>query len=401
MKSAILCGLLASVIGIGLGSWLGYREARMPARAVQQQPSPSSESGDEPASQDTPIKQAVADVAEPTFRFGKMERGTSMRHDFQIHNHGTAPLSVSFLSHTCKCTLVQLNGKAVAEGDGDSIEPSGEGIVTLEWVAKTPAGPFRHGATFATNDPKQSRIEFTVEGDVVESSTLYPPNIYFNSVREGETREEQVTVLSYLEPEVQILSHELSLPDELQRRVQVRVESLEADQLPDPEAEAGARVTLVLDAGGTLGPFYGNLELVTNLAKAQKLTVPVSGVIKGDISVYGRGWRGEAGLLKLGAVASAEGAQVPLNVMVRGEHAANIEMTVQSVSPPALRATLGVPQERNDRLVQIPLTVEIPKGTRPMVHVGEDQGGEGEIVLHTNHPTTPEFKLRVQFAVRP
>jgi hypothetical protein len=36
-----------------------------------------------------------------------------------------------------------------------------------------------------------------------------------------------------------------------------------------------------------------------------------------------------------------------------------------------------------------------------MVMAGEDQGGEGEIILSTTHPDTPEVRLRVTFTVKP
>jgi hypothetical protein len=36
-----------------------------------------------------------------------------------------------------------------------------------------------------------------------------------------------------------------------------------------------------------------------------------------------------------------------------------------------------------------------------MVRAGEDQGGEGKIVLGTTHPTTKEVRLRVLFTVQP
>jgi hypothetical protein len=36
-----------------------------------------------------------------------------------------------------------------------------------------------------------------------------------------------------------------------------------------------------------------------------------------------------------------------------------------------------------------------------MVREGEDQGGEGEIVLDTTHPDTKEVRLRVNFAIKP
>jgi hypothetical protein len=103
----------------------------------------------------------------------------------------------------------------------------------------------------------------------------------------------------------------------------------------------------------------------------------------------------------MGPATTAEGASTRLNVAVRGEHAKDTKLTVARVEPPELKATLGDLKLINDKLAQAQLTVEIPPGTRPMVHAGEDQGGEGEIILATTHPDTPEVRLRVTFTVKP
>jgi hypothetical protein len=51
--------------------------------------------------------------------------------------------------------------------------------------------------------------------------------------------------------------------------------------------------------------------------------------------------------------------------------------------------------------VRVPLNIEIPAGTRPMVRAGENLGGEGEVVLATTHPITSKVRLRVTFTVQP
>ena len=58
-------------------------------------------------------------------------------------------------------------------------------------------------------------------------------------------------------------------------------------------------------------------------------------------------------------------------------HAAPLTPTTDdgAVTPPELKATLGERQTIREELVRIPLTVEIPPGTRPLVRAGEDQGG--------------------------
>ncbi|MCA9259827.1 MAG: hypothetical protein KDA61_11535, partial [Planctomycetales bacterium] len=118
------------------------------------------------------------------------------------------------------------------------------------------------------------------------------------------------------------------------------------------------------------------------------------------------------GLLRLGAFPSRKGASARLNVMVRGDEAASVDVKVVSVYPEELQVQLEPGVARGNKLMQAPLIVSIPAGTRPMALTGDNSGiaaevetstdrKEGEIVLSTTHPTAPEVRLRVQFAVTP
>jgi hypothetical protein len=399
MKGMVLIGLAAACLGGVAGAGMGYFEAR------------PWQSGDLQALADRDVKGgeegapaelgAEAIIPEDTYRFGKMESGTAMTHDFEVRNEGVRPLSVSYVNHTCKCTAVRIDGQEVSPGAGTKVAPGEATTITLEWVAKTAAGPFRHGATFATNDPSQARFELVVDGDVVESTTLSPSQIYFDGVRIGESREESLLVMSFMEPTVEIKKTTLYMGSELQDNLQVRVEPVAPEEFPDPSIQAAARVFVALDAKDVVGPFQGTLEILTNLKQAERLAIPIGGAIKGDISLYGSGWRADVGLLKMGPIASAQGGASQLNLMIRGEHAATTQIEVGSITPAELQVELGERLQRAPQLVQIPMKVFIPPGTAPMVRAGEDQGGEGEIVLTTTHPTTSQVKLRVQFAVKP
>ena len=119
--------------------------------------------------------------------------------------------------------------------------------------------------------------------------------------------------------------------------------------------------------------------------------------------IVGSGWNRERGILSLGTVERDHGKLARLLVMVRGEHARGIEITVDKVVPSALRVTLGAPKPiKGGHVVQVPLSVEVPRGTPPMVYLGVQQSGKsglGEIILKTNHPHAQELRLKVRFAV--
>ena len=100
-----------------------------------------------------------------------------------------------------------------------------------------------------------------------------------------------------------------------------------------------------------------------------------------------------------GAVEGATGEKAQLSLLVRGEGAEQVKFDVGSVDPPELKVTFGDPKTLSATLVRIPMQVEVPPGTRPMVRLGTSQGDEGKIVLKTTHPNMKELSLGVRFAV--
>jgi hypothetical protein len=64
-----------------------------------------------------------------------------------------------------------------------------------------------------------------------------------------------------------------------------------------------------------------------------------------------------------------------------------------------MKVKIDEPKKLKDTLVQTPLEIEIPAGTRPMVHLDTAQGEPGRIVLTTTHPKIKELAIDVQFTV--
>lgn len=333
-----------------------------------------------------------ADLPETNFQFGKMERGSTMSHAFKIRNVGNRPLLVEVTSTTCKCTVGDL--------ELSKIPPNEETEVLVEWTAKTTAGPFRHGATLSTNDPRNSRIELTVEGDVVESMSIIPAELIFGNVMVEESSEARVFVSSNIQQDVKVLSYKFS-DEKLAEQFDVQITPVEPGDLPYPEAVGGVKVTATYRGGTTIGRFYGWLELTTNLESSPKLNVLVTGSIVGDISIFGPGWVPRLGLLRIGSVRSGKGKQVRLNLAIRGDLAQTTELEVASVDPPELKATLGESRLINDQMVHMPLIVELPKGTPPIVRTGEPASTDAKIILKSNNPRASEIQMRVQFIVEP
>lgn len=391
MRAVILIVVIAVVAGLGLGISLAYIEtgtAADPAEFAASLREPASDGTT--ADDELPAGLPRAEVPETFYNFGNMEHNTSMSHTFVVRNVGDVPLRVEEKSTTCKCTVGNVSNNEVAPGE--------EAEVTLEWVAKSAPGPFRHGATLATNDPKHSRIELTIEGQVVESTAMYPSELVFGTIRAGEEKTAELYLMSFLSDEVEVLDYEIS-ESEVAEHVAVEITPVDRSELPSSEAKAGVKVTAVYKSGETLGPIRGDLKLTTTLKNAQNLTIPLLGRVVGDISIFGPGWNAHQGILRMGSFTSETEKEVRLNLSVRGEEASDVEFQVESVEPDELEVRLGEPHHINEQLTHVPLTVRVPEGTEPMVRLGGPISEEGEIRLSSNHSKTPNVRLRVQFAV--
>ncbi len=169
--------------------------------------------------------------------------------------------------------------------------------------------------------------------------------------------------------------------------------------MPNPNAKDGVKVTLTAKNDLPIGRFDQWLSVETNLKDGEKLEIPVIGRVVGDISVHGVAWSDEQGALAIGKVKSSEGARQKVNVVVRGAGAIDVKFEVQSVDPPELKVTVGEPKRLNDELMHVPIEIEVPAGTRPMVRLNTAQSEPGRIVLTTTHPKVKELVLGVRFAV--
>jgi hypothetical protein len=377
---------MAALFGVSMGGAAAY----IRVRANPDTHTPPAGPSDSAKVADSRENAPRVEVDAPHFNFGTMQRGTTKSHEFVIKNVGTAPLTLEVGQTSCKCTLGDVTGKPVPPGESTHVR--------LEWSAQSDHGPFRQTATVLTNDPLQSRVELTIEGEVTEASGVVPPDLMFDKVPAGESKSAEIYVMAMLQEELKISEAELS-NSATRDKFDVRIEPVPADELPNPAAKDGARITVTAKPGLPVGRFNQWLSLRTNLPEAEKLEIPVIGRVVGDITVHGVAWNEEQGALAIGKVKSREGAKKRVNMVVRGADAANTKFSVQYVDPPELKVTIGEPKQLRPTLLHVPVEIEVPAGTPPMVRLDTAQGEEGLVVLKTTHPTIPELTLGVRFAV--
>jgi hypothetical protein len=374
--------LLTAVVGTALGSVAALVQFRLD----RDKPLPSEADG--LATADAPA--ARAEIAEPEFNFGVMQRGTKNSHEFVVKNSGNSPLTLKVGHTTCKCTL--------GVASDAPVDPGESSLVRLDWTANADPGSFRQSATLLTNDPQQSRLELSIVGQVSKAEGIEPPDVLFDRVPAGESKSADVYVMSMFEDQITVSDADVTHVD-TRPFFDFHIEPVPRDALPNQAAKAGARVTVTVKPGLPLGVIGQRIKLKTSLKDVPEIEIPVVGRVVGDISLHGADWDESRSLLIMGSVRSREGKRARLNAIIRGSSAEKVALRVESCDPPELKVTIGDPMRLKDDLYQVSLEIEVPAGTPPMIHSGTSQGDDGRIVIGTTHPTIRQLVLGVRFTV--
>jgi hypothetical protein len=328
-----------------------------------------------------------------THDFGYVGRYATVQHAFRITNLGKGLLTLKAGSTTCSaCTIAKLSRTELLSGE------TGEVVVAY---SPTSMKPFRQIAVVHTNDPDNPRLELHIRGLVSSEYTITPEELVFSSVASGETARAELKAYSFREGPFRITGHQFT-DASTASRFDVAIDAIPAEALP-PRATAGYRVTVTLKPGLLLGTFQQTIRLTLELGEPPQVVqapIAIQGTIVSDLSIVGPQWNNDRRVLNFGTVNSTAGAERQLTVLARGEARGNVQLEPLRVEPPWLEVKLGERTKLNDSVDRIPLEVRIPPGQAPAIHLGNDQGAYGQIVLGVkDHPDITEIQLNVRFVI--
>ncbi len=334
-----------------------------------------------------------AAIDEDTFEFGNMELNDRNSHEFTIRNEGHEPLELKEGGVSCGlCTEQSLKSTNLAPGE--------KTVVEIRWHANK-EGPFHQSAVVNTNDPARPRLTFNIAGKVLFSHRVEPSDLVFSSISAKEPQSAEVLIYSFRDGQLQALSSSLSELDTADK-FEIRTEPMPKEKLDaDKDAKSGVVVHVTLKPGLPLGALHQKILLKLNLEGEPTVEIPVSGNVVSEVQLMGRNWDSERGLLRLDTVSSGEGTKAQLYLQIHIANGEAVHPKVVEVNPASeLKVTIGdaMPLAAGT-LVRVPLTIEIPRGTRPVSHLGGDEGKLGEIVIDTGDAGGEKLKLRVRYAV--
>jgi hypothetical protein len=332
------------------------------------------------------------------YDFGKMETGRTGRHAFVLANQGDRPLVLSRGRSSCGCCTCVCDAQLPERGE---VLPGGSARVTLQWKIRRYTGNFRQSETLRTNDPRRPEVTLGVSGRVTPTVRVVPAQLVFTRVPAGQPATGEVRLYGYRERPLKILGHELSDPAQA-ADFEIACVPMPADEVAaEPDARSGCLLRVKVKPGLAAGPFRQQIVLVTNVDSAATVEVPVQGTVGAQLIVAGFGWEERSGVLTLGTIAAAKGAERKLYVVARGPHARQVKLQPVRIVPDLLQVDLGPGKPLGDgTVIRFPLTIRIPPGSRTGNYLGTRADELGRIVLRTGHPQQPELQILVRFAVK-
>jgi len=337
-------------------------------------------------------------VEQEEFQFGRTETNSSGSHDFRLTNAGTGPLVLNQGKSTCGCCTCVCKTQLP---DGGRILPGESAAVTLKWTIKRFTGAYHQSSTILTNDPDRPEVTLAVSGRIVPKVRVVPWQLVLSSALVDQKATGEVCVYGYRSEPLKIVDCRLSDPSTSQY-FETAIDPLSASQIAEEkDARSGFLIRVILKPGLPLGPFRQQIILNTNLDSASTMEVPIEGRIVNHISVVGRGWDSQAGMLKLPVVASSKGSHRSLMLVVRGPHSKQTEFKLVQVVPECVKVKLGETRAINKGAsTRTALTIRIPAGSSPGNYLGPPQGEVGQVIIDTNHPQQPQLRIPVSFVIK-
>jgi hypothetical protein len=378
------------IVGLAIGwGWtvaeLGYSPRGSDRVAWGNPPAAKSPS---PLPSDGPKGKVAVDETE--FDFGKMETGGAGRHDFVIRNAGKGTLLLEKGPTTCSCTVSEIDHTQLAPGESAK--------VTLQWHPKG-HGPFRQSASVSTNDPEKPALDLTISGELVSSYLVDPARLVFTGITSDASFARQVSVYSFTSDKLSLTTPRMT-DHSFAQYFETSVTPMTADELKEEEgAKSGCRLQVKIKPGLPAGAFEQRIRFQLSLPDHPEAEVVVEGSVASPIDVVGPKWDSEREILMLGPVHAQEGAKAQLYLMIRGEAQQHADVKLHEVQPDTLKVTLGTLEHLTPTTSRVPVSIEIPKGSRIVNHMGSQSGGLARIYIDTGLADVKQLRLLVQYAV--
>jgi hypothetical protein len=179
----------------------------------------------------------------------------AMTHTFVIKNCGGQPLKIESVDPDCACTVANYD---------PSIDPGGQGKITLSIKPYSVVYQFRKRTRVRFNDPDKGQVIFTLIGTAQPFIEIQPSRIVRFHGAPGDNLQARVRLISQLSDPFQITDVRTNIQDMIEVSLKVEV--------PDK-----VYVLIVKNKCSKPVIYRGLVELITNYRQRPRLIVRVFG----------------------------------------------------------------------------------------------------------------------------
>ncbi len=326
--------------------------------------------------------------------FGTMRIGTERSHHFRLKNAGQAPLELSVLGSTCKCTIGSL--------EKSSLLPGEETQVKLTWKAEGVLREFAQTAKIGTNDPRQTEVLLTIRGKIGRTYVVEPEELNFGDFSARESFTKTFKLYSCEETELAVNAYWAETDQKL-IKVDSSVRKLASNEVIEvADARYVADFTVNVSPGMPAGPMNGQVHIEAGPEKTP-ISVRCSGKCVSDLRIiaglnYDRGTNS----LSMGTFKSEDGGEKTFHIAARNATNQNIELKLKKILPESLKdyfdVEIGNPTQ-NDSQSLFRVTVKIPKGTPSFNRGGTTSSNYVKMYFGTNLELSSEISINVKLVV--
>jgi hypothetical protein len=310
---------------------------------------------------------------ETAFDFGNVDEGPDITHEFWFRNRGRATLKITNVGTSCGCTAAVLDGcyeKPMDPSVKAEIPPGGRCSIKVTYHTQSRPGHATKIITISSNDVSNSSFQVKIDMTVVREVDVAPDKVYLYAVKHGEEHSSQIKILGRPGQPLEVLSVEST------GKV-VSVTSTPVTEGEGDQKRHGATLNVTLPATQPIGPITDDLVVKTTSSKKPQLDIQVMGEVVGRVQFNPRN------------VYFGPNQDQPVFVNItanppQGFAVRNVS-SVKHLCRPSIKTV-----KNPDGTVGYQLSIQAVK------NIPKDSDGKDQVLVTTNDPETPEFKVDVQ-----
>lgn len=202
---------------------------------------------------------------EQKYDFGRIYIGDEVKHKFKFKNTGLGELAIHNVKSSCGCTAALVTKNKLLKNE--------EGEVEIRFNPGRFVGNVIKSVVVNSNDQENPNYKLVISGEVVEEVSVNPKRINFGIIRKGDTCTKTLEVKAV--PEFKIEIKKVESPNTYITIVDDKV-----------GVNNSYRYKITFSNYDYIGKFNGIIFVYTSSNKQERIDIPFSGEIIGDITFY-------------------------------------------------------------------------------------------------------------------